>query len=368
MSNKEKSGSVFKNLLDALKIPLVAVILGFLVGSVFIIITGNNPLVAYSALLNGSLGSLPKIGETLLKSTPLILTGLSVAFAFKTNLFNIGAEGQYIVGAITTVAAAYIFRGIESSFILIPLTLLAGMLGGALWASIAGVLKAKLGVHEVIVTIMLNYIALALSNYIVRLVLNPAIVLGTEQKAHTVLIPEAARLTKLKAIIPAFGYSSLNTSILIAVVCGIIAYYILYKTTMGYEIRAVGYNDLAAEYGGISVSKNMILSMAISGAFAGLAGFSQVAGLSYKVDSVAHSAGYGFTGIAVALVGKEHPIGVIASGILFGILANGERHMQMVGIPKQVVGIIQAVIILFIAGDQIVKFFLRRKNSNKEVA
>ncbi|WDV47073.1 ABC transporter permease [Clostridiaceae bacterium M8S5] len=353
------------NILEAFKVPLIAIILSFLIGSVFIIITGNNPIVAYIALLNGSLGSIPKIGETLLKSTPIILTGLSVAFAFKTNLFNIGAEGQYIAGAISTVVASYIFRGIESPFLLIPLTLLGGMLGGAIWASIAGVLKAKLGVHEVITSIMLNYIALFMSNYLVRVVLNPSVIEGTEVKFHSILIPEAARLTKLKSILPIFGYSSLNTSIFIAIACGIIAYFILYKTTMGYEIRAVGYNDLAAQYGGINVSKNMILSMAISGAFAGLAGYSQVAGLSFKVDNVAESPGYGLAGIAVALVGKEHPIGVIASGILFGILANGERHMQIAGIPKEVVGIIQAVIILFIAGDKIVKFFMKRK---KEVA
>lgn len=360
-----KKDNMFKKFIDSFKIPFIAILLGFLIGAVFIIATGNSPFVAYGALLNGSLGSLPKIGETLLKSTPLIFTGLAVAFAFKTDMFNIGAEGQYLVGAITTVAAAYVFRGLDS-YLLIPLTLIAGMLGGAFWASIAGVLKAKLGVHEVIVTIMLNYVGLNLSNYLVRLVLNPAVINGTEAKAHTILIPEAARLTKLKTIIPAFDYSSVNTSILIAIVCAIIAYFILYKTTLGYEIRAVGHSPLAAEYGGISVSKNMILSMAISGAFAGLAGYAQVAGLVYKVDQVASSPGYGFTGIAVALVGKEHPIGVIASGILFGILANGERHMQIEGIPKEVVGIIQGVIILFIAGDQIVKYLINRKNSKKE--
>ncbi|SHH36930.1 nucleoside ABC transporter membrane protein [Caloranaerobacter azorensis DSM 13643] len=362
--------SKLKTFVENIKFPLLAILLSFLIGALFIIWTGNNPLVAYGALLSGSLGGLDRFGQTLLKTTPLIFTGLAVSFAFRCGLFNIGAEGQYVIGALTTVAAGYIFNSIFGDlprFIFIPLVMLAGALGGALWAAIAGFLKSKLGVHEVITTIMLNYTSIHVSNFFVRTALNPSTLEGTTQKAYTVLLPESARLTQLKEIIPWFGYSSVHTGIFIAIICAIIAYFILFKTTLGYEIRSVGQNSHAAEYGGISVSKNLVLAMIISGMFAGLAGATQVAGLNYKVDMAPISPGYGFTGIAVALVGKNHPLGVLASALLFGILSNGARRMQIEGIPKEVVGIIQGIIIIFIAGERIIKFVseIRERRNRK---
>lgn len=364
--------SKLNNMIDSIKFPLLAVLLSFIIGAIFIIWAGKNPIVAYGALFQGSLGGLPNIGETLLKTTPLIFTGLAVAFAFRTGLFNIGVEGQYVIGAISTVAAGYIFRDMPS-FILVPLVILFGALGGAIWSSIAGILKAKLGVHEVITTIMLNYTSLHVSNYFVRTALNPSTLEGSANKAHTVILGESAKLTKLKEIFPFFGYSSIHTGIFIAIVCGIIGYYLLFKTTLGYEIRSVGHSPSAAEYGGVSIAKNIVLSMLISGAFAGLAGATQVAGLNYKVDMAPASPGYGFTGIAVALVGKNHPIGVLFSALLFGILSNGARKMQIAGIPQEVVGIIQGVIIIFIAGEQVLKYISKiktskNKDNNGEVA
>lgn len=366
-----KKDSKFRAFIENVKFPVIAVLLSFVIGAIFIIISGNNPLVAYEALIIGSLGSIPALGETLLKTTPLIFTGLAIAFAFRCGLFNIGAEGQYIAGAIFTVASAYIFRGLPH-FALVPIILIAGALGGALWASIVGFLKARLGIHEVITSIMLNYTAMFVGNYCIRTVLNPSRLEGATQKAHTVLLPEAARLTKFKDILPSiFGHSSVNTSLIIAVLCCIAAYYILFKTALGYEIRSVGQSPLAAEYGGISITKNLLTAMLISGAFAGLAGTAQVAGLTYKVDMAPALPGYGFTGIAVALVGKNHPLGVLVSALLFGILSNGERKMQIAGIPKEIVGIIQGVIIIFIAGEQIVKIITKhreKKNNTEEVA
>ncbi|WP_069649138.1 ABC transporter permease [Caloranaerobacter ferrireducens] len=362
--------SKLKVFIENIKFPLLAILLSFLIGALFIIWTGNNPLVAYWALFSGSLGGLDKFGQTLLKTTPLIFTGLAVSFAFRCGLFNIGAEGQYVIGALTTVAAGYILNSVFGDlpgFILIPLIMIIGALGGALWASIAGFLKSKLGVHEVITTIMLNYTSIHVSNFFVRTALNPSTLEGTTQKAHTVLLPESARLTQLREIIPWFGYSSVHTGIFIAIICAIAAYFILFKTTLGYEIRSVGQNSYAAEYGGISVSKNLILAMVISGMFAGLAGATQVAGLTYKVDMAPASPGYGFTGIAVALVGKNHPLGVLASALLFGILSNGARKMQIAGIPREVVGIIQGIIIIFIAGERIVKFVSKiRERRNRK--
>lgn len=364
---EKKKNSHFQTFLDGVKFPLVAILLSFVIGSFFIIWTGNSPLVAYGALFEGSLGSFSKLGETLLKTTPLIFTGLSVAFAFRTGLFNIGAEGQYVVGTLFTVAAAWIFRDLPG-FVLIPAILISGALGGALWAMIPGLLKAKLGIHEVIVTIMLNHIGLFFTNFFIRTALNPSELLGTAKKAHSVLIPEHAKLTHFSDVLPFFGTSSVNTGFLIAVVAAVVAWYVLFKTTLGYEIRSVGNNPFAAEYGGINTSKNMILAFAISGIMAGLAAATMVAGLTYKIDQAPHSPGYGFTGIAVALVGKNHPIGVLASAFLFGILSNGARKMQIAGIPKEIVDIIQGLIIIFIAAEAILKYIpnLKKKQTSKK--
>ncbi|MBN2898066.1 MAG: ABC transporter permease [Clostridia bacterium] len=352
-------------LLENVKYPLLAIALAFLIGSIFVILTDNSPIVAYSALLDGSLGNIPKFGETLLKTTPLIMTGLAVAFAFRSGLFNIGGEGQYLVGAISTVTAAWVLQDLPG-FILIPIILLAGAFGGAIWGGVPGFLKAKLGVHEVIVSIMLNYIALFLTNFLVRVTLNPSTLQGTEQKAYSVMIPEHARLLKFNEFMPVFGYSSLHVGILIAIACAVGIWFLLFKTTIGYEIRSVGHNPYASEYGGISISKNIILSMMISGGLAGLGGAMTIAGLTFKVDQSSGLPGYGFTGIAVALVGKNHPLGVLASALLFGIMSNGSRKMQFEGIPKEVVGIIQGIIIIFIAGEAMLKFMTTRKKKEEK--
>lgn len=367
-----RNKNMWHDLIENVKYPIYAILLSFIIGSVFVIWAGESPLVAYAELFGGSLSGIPIIGETLLKTTPLIFTGLSIAFAFRAGLFNIGAEGQYVMGGLFTVIAGWVFRDLPGPLLMVAI-IVSGALGGAFWAAIPGYLKAKRGIHEVIVTIMMNYIALFITNYFVRTILNPNTLLGTELKSYTVEIPEKARLAQFSDIIPAFGSSSLHTGILLAIVCAFAMWFILFKTSMGYEIRSVGNNPYAAEYGGISIQKNIILSMVFSGALAGLAGATTVAGLSYKVDQSSHSPGYGFTGIAVALVGKNHPIGVLASAFLFGILANGARKMEVAGIPKEIVGIIQGIIIIFIAGDAILKYFpeLRKKifkTKNKEVA
>lgn len=349
---------------DNLKLPLLAIFLGFIVGSIFILLAGSSPIVAYTALFTGSLGGLSKIGETLYKTTPILFTGLSVAFAFRTGLFNIGAEGQYIVGSITAIAVGWYFQNLPP-VILLPMILIIGAIAGGLWASIAGFLKAQFGVHEVITTIMLNYTALIGTNYLIRTVLNPQQLQGTDKMAFSVAIPENVRLSKLSDFIPQFGYSSAHTGIFIGIACAVAVYYLLFKTTIGYEIRSVGHSPEAAEYGGISKKKNIIMAMLISGILAGLAGAVQVTGLIYKVNMSSGMPGYGFDGIAVALVGGNHPLGILASSLLFGILSNGARKMQLAGIPKEVIGIIQGVIIIFIAGELIVKLLSRKKKPVK---
>ena len=356
-----------KKIWSNFRLPVFAVLLGFAVGAICIVAAGSNPFIAYFALLKGSLGSLTSIGETMYKMTPLLFTGLSVALAFRCGLFNIGAEGQYIAGAISSVAAGWYFSWLPG-YILIPVIMFFGIFAGGIWGGFAGFLKARFGVHEVITTIMMNYIALNTSNLLVRTVLNPMnLIPGSKKEAFSVSVPEYAKLLKLRDIIPQFTYSSAHVGIFIGIVVAILIYYLLFKTTVGYEIRSVGFNPDAAEYGGISKKKNMMLSMFIAGGLAGFGGAVQVTGLIYMVNQVPSGPGYGFTGLSVALVGSSHPLGVIAGALLFGILDNGSRQMQLAGIPKEITGIIQAVILIFIAGELIVKYLSDRKKSKLPV-
>jgi simple sugar transport system permease protein len=324
--------------------PLVAILISFIVGGILVYSFGKNPVVAYSALFKGSLGDWNKFGETLVTVTPLILTGLSIAFGFRCGLFNIGVEGQFIMGSVAAVWAGWAFAGLPA-IIHVSLTLLVGAMVGGLWASLIGWLKAKVGSHEVINGIMMNYIAMYTSNYIVMNVLNEP------QKAYSFAIADTAKLWRFSQAFEKLNHSRLNLGIILALLVALAAYYILNKTVSGYEIRAVGYNPHAAEYGGISVKKNIILAMVISGLFAGFAGAIMTTGVQYRVNNLFGFTGYGLDGIAVALVGNNHPIGVILSAFLFGVLQKGGPLMQIQGIPKEVVGIIQGIIILFVAAN-----------------
>ncbi len=347
-----------------LRFPLVSIVAGLLVGAILILIAGKSPIIAYTALFQGSFGGVDKIGETLFKMTPILLTGLSFSIAFRTGLFNIGGEGQFLAGAITAIITGWFFQDLPH-LILILIMLISAIIAGGAWASIAGILKAKMGIHEVITTIMLNYTALYLVNYIVRAVMNPQILMGTKAEAHTVSLPDVARLTKLKDVFEIFGRSSVHTGIFIAIGCALFMYFILFKTTVGYELRAGGLSPDAAEYGGIKKSKNIIMAMGISGGLAGLAGAVNVMGITYYVAQSSTTPGYGFDGIAVGLVGGLHPIGNIASSFLFGILSNGARRMQLEGIPKEVIAIIQGVIIVFIASQYIIKIVYKKKKEKE---
>ncbi|MGE5633194.1 MAG: ABC transporter permease [Caulobacteraceae bacterium] len=347
------------NTLKDIVYPLVAILISFIAGAIIVYSFGKNPVVAYEALFKGSLGDWNKFGETLVTVTPLILTGLSIAFGFRCGLFNIGVEGQFIVGAIAAVWAGSSFKGMPSILHVI-FTLLVGAAAGGLWASVIGWLKAKVGSHEVINGIMMNYIAMYFSNYLVATVLNEP------QKAYSISIADSAKLWRFSQYFDQFKHSRVNLGILIALCVALIAYYILNKTVRGYEIRAVGFNPHAAEYGGINVKKNIVLAMIISGLFAGLAGAIMTTGVQYRVNSLFAFTGYGLDGIAVALIGNNHPIGVILSALLLGILQKGGPLMQIQGIPKEVVGIIQGIIILFVAAN-FVKVTLDTIKERKEL-
>jgi len=355
--------------------PLIAVIFALLVGAIVIILIGENPIYVYKVLFSYAIGNRDGWGNVLFRATPLIFTGLAVAFAFRCGLFNIGGEGQMYIGAFLATWVGFTFTNFPA-FILIPLCILAAAAGGALWASVPGILKAKTGVHEVIITIMMNWIAASLSFYLALVYKDPATeamkAAGVKQMIpHTREIAQAARLPRLYNLFKLINidfpaHNQVNVSLFIAISVAILAYYILWKTNLGYEIRAVGYNPLAAEYGGISVAKNIVLTMVISGAFAGLVGTNEVMGYKYRWRQEIFS-GLGFNGIAVALLGKNHPLGVVLAAILFGILNYGGAIVNIFTkgkIPRELIMVLQAVIVIFVViSDEVVRRFIikRRK-------
>ena len=331
---------------------LLSIILGFLVGAVILSIAGFNPIEAYSVMIQGVIGKPRFIAWTIVYATPLILTGLSVAFAFRTGLFNIGAEGQYIIGSMAAVLVGYFFDG--PAIIHIPLAIIAGCLAGALWAAVAGLLKAKFGINEVISTIMLNWTALYLSNFVTTI---DGFRLPNSEASYSIKETASIGISFLK---PLVGTAKVNWGIVIAIIAAILVYYIIFKTTLGYELRAVGYNKHAAEYGGINVNKSIVISMAIAGGLAGLAGVTQVLGVSHMITILAAAEGYGFDGMAVSLIGANSPFGVLLAGLLFGGLKYGGSKLQTIGAPPEVVSIVIGSIIYFIAASSIVKILINK--------
>ncbi|MDI3471968.1 MAG: ral nucleoside transport system permease protein [Thermotogaceae bacterium] len=345
---------IMKINLSAFIVPVMSVIIALLIASVVILLIGKNPLIAYYEMLKGAFGSSQDFINTIVKTTPLILTGLAVGFGFRAGVFNIGAEGQMSMGALFATIAGMNLGGFPP-YIAIPITILSGMLMGALWASIAGFLKARTGAHEVITTIMLNWISYYLGNYMVA---GPLSVGSGTPKS-----PEIAASAKLPVIIKSQSIE-LTPGIFIAILMAIVIYVLLEKTSTGYEIKAVGFNPYAAEYGGISIAKNVVLAMAISGALAGLAGALEVMGLHYRYLGTLTS-GKGFDGISISLIGQNHPIGIIFAALLIGSLRTGSNAMQFAGIPKHIVMIIQGIVIFLVAADRIVKTILTYRKKHK---
>ena len=357
-----------KSLMTDLGLSLLSIIVALLVGTLFIFLTDKSPMTAYSALYIGAFGSFRAILNTLWRSTPLILTGLAVALPFRAGLFNIGAEGQLLMGGFAAGIVGFYFTSLPM-IVHLPFAIIVGMLAGGLWGGLPGFLKAKLDVHEVIATIMLNNIAIALTiNYGINIFRDTG-------RPATPKIMESAMLLRFKDMAESPILSSLpfvelfnqpgirlHINFILAVIAAVILWYLLFKTTLGYEMRAVGFNPDGAEYGGINSTKGVILAMFISGAVAGLAGVGEVLGTHLSFMS-GMDAGYGFTAIAVALIGQTHPIGVILGGILFGALAQGGLEMQFSGIPSEIVMLIQALVIFFVASLQVFKIYLAKRKA-----
>jgi simple sugar transport system permease protein len=331
--------------------PLIAVVAAFIVGGVLILLVGDNPIVAYRLLLGSALSWPDGIGYTLFHATPLIFTGLAVLVGFRCGLFNIGAEGQLYIAAFATAWVGIIFANL-TSWLLIPLCFAAAILTGAFWGGIPGVLKAKFGSHEVINTIMLNFIAVALVSYFTqyhyKVPGDP--ILQTAEIGPSAYIPHLGRfIPGLPERIP------LNIAFLLV-------YVFLWRTKWGYEIRATGSNPFAAEYGGISIRKQIILAMSVSGALAGMVAINEVLGNRHRYYD-GFSDNYGFTGIAVALLGRNHPVGVIRAALLFAALQHGGIYVDGFSehVTKDIVQVLQGVIILFVAAEGFFKWALGRR-------
>ena len=377
----------------SLVLPVLAVFTGLVVGGIIIALANDaaiaawgqvfqNPLAplaaslnavlqAYGALFSGALGTPSNViaglqsffatgdkaalykaiypfTESLVLSTPYIFAGLSVAVGFRCGLFNIGAEGQFFMGALAAAFVGYSIDGLPA-YIHLPMAILAGALAGAVWGAIPGFLKARFGAHEVVNTIMMNWIAFRLSDWL----LNGPMKAG----GFRPVTPNVA----VTAEIPRFFPDPLrfNWGFVLALVMALVVYWLLFKTTLGFEIRAVGANPDAAKYSGMSVLRNFVLVMTISGALAGLAGTVQVLGVDHWVGQ-GFSAGYGFDSIALALLGKSHPFGVVLSALLFGILRGGATTMQsMARIPIHIISVIQGMVIVFVAAPAIIRWIYR---------
>jgi ABC-type uncharacterized transport system permease subunit len=346
-----------KELLNSLLVPLLAIVTAIIIGGIIIAMVGGNPFAAYLGLAQGAFGSAKALSETAVWATPYIFAGLAVALAFKGGLFNIGGEGQLAVGAVVSALIGYALPGwLHTSlpwFIHLPLTVGLGVLGGAIWGAIPGALKAYTGGHEVINTIMMNYIALNITSFLLNGPMRDPNPLNLSAKT-----PDIAVSARIPPIFPGLR---VHWGFVLALFMAVFVWWLLQKTTLGFEIRTVGANPDAAKYAGINVKWNIILTMGISGALAGLAGVIEVTALNYRHE-LGFSVGYGFDAIAIALLGKNNPYGVVLAAILFGAMRNGGTRMQfLTQIPVDIISVIQALILLFVAADAIIRFIYRMR-------
>lgn len=333
-----------KQNLNELVLSVAAILLSLILAALIMLLAGYNPLSAYGAMLDGAFGSPNAIANTLAKSTPLILVGLACAFANKGGIFNIGGEGQLYMGAFVAAVVGLSMQGMPR-FVVIIVSLFVGAFAGGLVGAFNGLLKAKLQINEVIVAIMLNYICKFTTSHFV----NGPLKEEGSQTAKTVALGDEYML---KTILPK---TQLTTAFVIALVLVVIMYFFFEKTRMGYNIRAVGENGRAAQATGIAMSGTVVLTMGISGALAGLAGATEVFGKMGRFIDL-FSPGYGFTGIAVAVLGRNNPFTVLLSALLFGIIESGSMKMSYeAGVSTSMINVMQGLVILFVATPALVK-------------
>ncbi len=415
--------------------PLLAILLAFVGGALIIWATSGDfgtVLAAYEGMISGAFIKTRGFSETLVATTPYIFLGLGLAIGFKAGLFNIGAEGQFYIGAISAVWAGIVFTGLPA-ILHLPIVMLAGALGGALWAGIPGFLKARTGAHEVITTMMMNYIAFRLTEFLVSVPLRDTLSsavqtlrvspnaelwslwqipqrLSDRLNALAVAIFFAAlalalarwfvargdmatrlTLSRRRVVVGGTGlavgalaffglpaltqvwwpfsdqYDRLHIGIVIALAAAAAVWWLMYKTTLGFEMRTVGANPSAARYAGINISRNILITMALSGALAGIAGTIEVLGVSIcRCLPLFFSSGYGFDSIALALLAKNNPIGIVGGAFLFGAMRNGADLMELnSGVSKYVISLIQGLVLLFVAAPSMVRYLLRMRAARK---
>ncbi len=342
-------------LIDIL-LPILAVAAAMAVGGVLLILLGVNPFEAYGAMFRGAFGNVSGLTQTLTKMTPLLLVALGICIAFRGGMINIGGEGQIIVGALAATAFSLAFPT-WPRWILLPLTLVMGALAGAFWGGIAGVLKARLNVNEILTTVMLNVIALQLMNFLLR---GP--LLDPEQIAAGTNIPQSAALPEQVWLTRLVPRTLLHSGLIYAIILAFLVYLLLWRTTIGYRIRAVGLNRDAARYAGIPVRTYMALSMILSGMFAGLAGAVEVTGVHHRMIE-GLSGGYGFSGIVAALFGQLHPLGAIPASFFFGgMLVGADKMQRTMQVPSALVVALNGLIVLFVVSSDI---FVRRRSRKR---
>jgi ABC-type uncharacterized transport system permease subunit len=349
----------FSKIFDVL-MPVFATLAALAVGAVVLLFLGVNPFEAYGALLEGAFGSPNAMAETLVKATPLLLVGLGICIAFRGNVINIGGEGQMIIGAIFATILGLTFTGLPG-WLMIILAMLMGFIGGAFWGAIPGFLKAYFNVNEILSTIMMNAIAVQIMNFLLRgPMIDPA------QLELASKIPQTARLLEAFRL-PRLAPTRLHLGFLFAVILAFLVYIFLWKTTLGYRIRAVGQSHHAARYAGINVKKNIVLALLLSGAFAGLAGAIQVYGVNYRMITDGSASGFtgsaGFNGIVAALFGQLHPIGTIPASIFFGALLVGANKMQRVmQVPSALITTLNGLVVIFVVSSE---YFQRRRQKRR---
>lgn len=344
--------------------PLIASMAAFVIGAIILFIMGTNPLVAYRAMLNGAFGNQNALAETVVKAVPLLLIALGICIAFRAKVINIGAEGQMIVGAL--MATAFGLAVDMPGWLVIPTAMFVGFFGGALWGSIPGILKAYFNVNEILSTVMMNAIAVQLMNYLLGgPMMDPA------QAAALGKLPETARLNSAYHLARLMPPTRLHAGLIIALVLAVLVYIMLFHTTLGYRIRAVGLNPSASRYGGIRVRRQIVIALLLSGALAGLAGAIQVYGLNYRMITDGSATGFtgsaGYNGIVTALFGGLHPLGAIPASFFFGALLVGANSMQRVAqVPSAFVIALNGMVVVFVVSAAI--WSERRERRRRMVA
>lgn len=344
----------FSKTKNTILISTLSIILSVIIASLLILAVGKSPILAFSSLIKGALGSKVAIANTLNKSVPLIISGLACAFAFKGGMLNIGVEGQLHIGAIFAYTVLYLIPQSTPSVIAILLAIVFALIGGMLWGGLIGTLKVKLKINEVIIAILLNYIAIEFASYMINYKY-----ISSARLPETEMIPASFRFISL------IKSTQLSASVFVALILVVICYVVINKTIVGYNIRAVGDNSHAAQAGGVSVNKTIITTMLISGAIGGIIGATELMGTYGKLFD-GFSGNVGFTGLAVAVLANNNPIVVILSGLLFGIMDSGARLMNIkADLSANMVVVIQGLVIFFIATPGIFEFVTKRRERNK---